>query len=408
MSHSPINLIGIAAWKFVPSEPRHNTFHQAISDEAAKQGLPMQYLGLKNTFKADWVNQVLPDTVLKRIPYISPRQLSKILRSLHSTKDTRTVIYMFEGSFTWLFLLSLISGLIPNSSVVCNLFPSSKYSRILYNKRGLRPLYSRVFLVISKFKNIHLTFDTELMIKKVNNSLGREQFGKIFPLPSALPYLDEPKNNPSSHHKILINMRDFNLGELHELISQSCKECTFVLPRGPMASTPLSHKFGQYSNLSFDERNIPVEDYLVYIDHFDYMIFLYKPSIDSSGKLLDAVVRRIPVCLPVQSTEWCSIAAKYGYLHEYDCLSIDAKVNAFNHPIFSEPASSEIPEFTPSGSLKNLAHYATPSFSQKNFLKGKLLLIFGLLIVLHWMVASTANIGFSLISKTTSRLQKIR
>ena len=408
MSHSPIKLIGIAAWKFVPSEPRHNTFHQAISDEAAKQGLPMEYLGLKNTFKADWVNQVLPDTALKRIPYISPRQLSKILRSLHSTKNTRTVIYMFEGSFTWLFLLSLISGLIPNSSVVCNLFPSSKYSRILYNKRGLRPLYSRVFLVISKFKNIHLTFDTELMIKKVNNSLGREQFGKIFPLPSARPYLDEPKNNLSSHHKILINMRDFNLGELHELISQSCKECTFVLPRGPMASTPLAHQFGQYSNLSFDEINIPVENYLDYIDHFDYMIFLYKPSIDSSGKLLDAVVRRIPVCLPVQSTEWCSIAAKYGYLHEYDCLSMEAKVKTFNHPIFLDPESSEIPEFTPSGAIKNLSNYATPSFSQKNFLNGRLYLISGLLITLYWIGASTANFGLSLISKTTSKLRKIR
>jgi hypothetical protein len=41
MSDSPINLIGIAAWKFVPSEPRHKTFHQAISEEAGRQGEPI-------------------------------------------------------------------------------------------------------------------------------------------------------------------------------------------------------------------------------------------------------------------------------------------------------------------------------------------------------------------------------
>jgi hypothetical protein len=408
MSDSPINLIGIAAWKFVPSEPRHNTFHQAISEEAARQGVPIHYLGLRNTYKADWATQILPDTVLKRVPYISPLQLFKILRSFRLTKDSRTVIYLFEGSFAWLFLLTLLSGLIPNSSVVCNLFPSSKYSKILLNKRGLRPMYTRIFLIISKFRNIHLTFDTQLMTSMINKSLGREQFQQIFPLPSALPYLEKRKTNPFNHHKVLINMRDFNLDELHELISQSCRECTFVLPRGPMASTPLIDKFGQYSNLAFDERNIPVEDYLVYIDQFDYMIFLYKPSIDSSGKLLDAVVRGIPVCLPAQSTEWCSIAAEHGYLHQYDYLSLGAAGSSFNHPIFSEPRSHEVPEFTPSGAIKNLSKYAAMKLPQKNFLQGLLYLISSLLITLHWIVASAANFGYSLRSQTESMLRKIR
>jgi hypothetical protein len=408
MKSSPINLIGIAAWKFVPSQPRHNTFHQAISQEAIKRGLSIQYLGLKNTHKADWVNQVLPDTVLKRIPYISPLQLYRILRSLPLAKKSKNVIYMFEGSFTWSVLLSLVSRLIPNTSVVCNLFPSSKYSKILNNKNGLRPIFSAVFLIFSKFSWIHLTFDTRLMSESVNQSIGREQFKNIFPLPSALPYLEEKQNISPLHYKILVNMRDFNLAELHELVSGSCQECTFVFPRGFTTSTPLWYEFGDYSNLSFDETNIAVEDYLDYVDQFDYMIFLYNPSIDSSGKLLDALVRRKPVCLPRESTEWCSIAANFGSVHQYDFTSLDGKKILFNHPIFSESNSTEIPQFTPAGAIENLSKYASRGVPNTTIVNITFQLISGFLITLHWIVASVANLSLSLVSRTAIKLLKIK
>lgn len=408
MKPSPINLIGIAAWKFVPSQPRHNTFHQAISEEAKKQGLPIQYLGLSNTYKADWVNQVLPDTVLKRIPYLSPVQIYRMLRSLRLAKKSKNVIYMFEGSLSWAVLLSLISGLIPGTAVVCNLFPSSKYLKIMYGAKGLHPFFSIVFLIFSKFRSIHLTFDTRLMADRVNYSIGREQFKNIFPLPSALPYLEEPKAISSMHYKVLVNMRDANLNEVHELISGSCQQCIFVFPRGIMSSSPLWHEFGKYSNLSFDELNIPVEDYLDYIDQFDYMIFLYKPSIDSSGKLLDAIVRRKPVCLPRQSTEWCSIASNFGHVHEYDYTSLAEKRIPFNHPNFSELNSTEIPHFTPSGAIKNFSNYASLGAPKVNVANIVLRLISGLLITLHWMLALVANFSLSLISRATLMLRKIK
>ncbi len=408
ISINDVNFIGIAGWRFVPAEPRHNNFHQAISVEANSQNLPIWYLGLENTTKADWVTQVLPDTVLKRFPYISPVRYSKIKRSLKLQREFKTVVYIFEGSFLWLILIKLLSGLIPNSSVVCNLFSSSKYSQALFDDGKIRPLYALALKALGRFENVHLTFDTQIMTDKVNLALGRNQFQNVFPLPSALPYLAEKKYSPEGHHRILINMRDFEISTFHDLISSSCPDCTFVLSRGPLASTPLWVEFGKYPNLAFDEANIPVDEYLNYIDQFDYMIFLYKPSIDSSGRLLDAIVRRIPVCVPSQSTEWCSIARDFGELHQYDWLTSDGKRANFNHPSFSDNALEKIPEFTPAGAINSLADFAC--LEKKDGVVQKIFSKFTsvIFIYFYWCFALVANYTFSAVSMVKSITQKIR
>jgi hypothetical protein len=408
ISINNVNLIGIAGWKFVPAEPRHNNFHQAISVEANSQHLPIRYLGLKNTTKADWVTQVLPDTVLKRFPYISPVGYFKVIRSLKLQGEFRTVIYIFEGSFLWLILIKLLSRLIPNSSVVCNLFSSSKYSKVLFNKGKIRAPYSLALRILNRFENIHLTFDTQLMTDKVNLALGRNQFQNVFPLPSALPYLTEKKYSPEGHHRVLVNMRDFEISTFHDLISGSCPDCTFVLPRGPLASTPLWFEFGKYPNLVFDEANIPVDEYLNYVDQFDYMIFLYRPSIDSSGRLLDAIVRRIPVCIPRQSTEWCLIARDFGELHQYDWLTTDGKRANFNHPSFSDVAVEKIPEFTPTGAINSLSDFAC--IEKKGGITKKFVSKISsvILIYFYWCFALIANSIFSAVSLVKLIVQKLR
>jgi hypothetical protein len=408
ISSKNVNFIGIAGWRFVPAEPRHNNFHQAISVEANSQHLPIWYLGLENTTKADWVTQVLPDTVLKRFPYVSPLEYSRIKRSLKLKREFKTVIYIFEGSFLWLILIKLLSSLIPNSAVVCNLFSSSKYSQALFNDGKIRTLYGLAFRALERFENVHLTFDTQLMTDKVNLALGRNQFQKVFPLPSALPYLTEKKYSPEGHHRVLVNMRDFEISTLHDLISGSCPDCTFVLPRGPLASTPLWFEFGKYPNLSFDVANIPVDEYLDYIDQFDYMIFLYRPSIDSSGRLLDAIVRRIPVCIPSQSTEWCSIARDYGELHQYDWLTKDGKQANFNHPSFSDAAIGKIPKFTPAGAIDSLSDFAYVEKKGGNTKRFVSKITSIILIYFYWCFALIANYTFSAMSVVKSIIQKIK
>jgi hypothetical protein len=403
-----VNLIGIAAWKFVPSEPRHNTFHNSLSVCGDSEGIKVNYLGLKNTYKANWIIQILPDTVLKRIPYMSPIHYLRVRKSLNVNFDSKSVIYVFEGTLSWLILLSLVSKFVPNSVLVCNLFSSSKYSKVFFSGRKMRRTYRVFFLIVRRMKNLYVTFDTALMVDKVNTALGVKLIGSVFPLPSALPYLQEKKYDPTGHHRVLVNLRDFEISGLHKLLNNSCLDCTFVFPRGPMASTPLSIEFGTYNNVEFDESNVAVEDYLEYIDQFDYMIFLYRPSIDSTGRLLDAIVRRIPVCVPIQSTEWCNIAREWGELHQYDWLSIDEKGENFNHPNFSFPTSVKLPPFTPKGGIENLSSFASDLKIVKfkdNFIL-KFLSIS--LVTFHWVFAIFCNYFLAITSRVGLVFAKLK
>lgn len=354
------------------------------------------------------MTQVLPDTVLKRIPYISPVGYSRIKKSLSIQPESKTVIYIFEGTFLWLILLKLISRLIPNSLVVCNLFSSSRYSRVMFSGEKIRPSYAILLRILNRFDNLLLTFDTKLMVDKVNFSLGRNQFQTVFPLPSALPYLSQKKFTPDGHHRVLVNMRDFEIATLHDLISYSCPDCTFVLPRGPLASEPLWIEFGKYTNVTFDEKNIPVEEYLAYIDQFDYMIFLYRPSIDSSGRLLDGIVRRIPVCIPSQSTEWCSIARSYGELHQYDWFNTADKQAIFNHPQFAETFLEETPEFTTTGAVNKLSSFAPPEKKASWPRKFVSQVTSIALIYSHWFFSLLANYVLSAFLLIKSTIQKLR
>ncbi len=406
--HKPVNLVGIAGWKFVPAEPRHNTFHSALATKSDSDEINVRYLGLKNTFPADWILQVLPDTVLKRIPYISPLDYIRIKRGLDLDTSRRTVLYVFEGSLSWLLLLKLVTRMIPNSVLVCNLFPSSKYSNLFF--RSDRETYVLKFLswIIKNTNNLFITFDTKLMIEKVNSSFSKGQKTNIFPLPSALPYLLEKRLRNNGHYRVLVNIRDFEISKLHELLQSSCPQCTFVLPRGTLASEPLSNEFGKYANLSFDLANIPVEDYLQYIDQFDYMIFLYSPSINSSGRLLDAIVRRIPVCLPRESTEWCDIAREWGELHDYGWSNRTEQSQNFNHPLFESPTNEGVPIFTPTGSRNELSKFAELWRSSK-IGSGLVFRFVSIALILgHWLTAAFLNYFLAITSRVTTTRLKLK
>ena len=357
-SISDVNFVGLAAWKFVPEEPRHNTFHKSIADQALKSGAKINYLGLEKTHFNPWINHVLPDSVLKKFPFISPRYLKRINSSLRLDTNKATVVYMFEGTLLWIPILKAISRNIPNSVVVCNLFSSSRYNEIFFKGNLIPGLFRKLLMHLSSSNNLYLTFDTDLMRDKVNRAVGKNVIHSKFPLPSALSF--RPVKNPSQkqHYRVLVNMRGFDRKNLHLLLDGSCQECVFVFPRGPLASTPLWNDLGHFNNLEFDRASIALENYEDYIDQFDYMIFLYEPSIDSSGKLLDALVRNIGVCLPRQSSEWHSIAEKNGRFYSYDWEEIQGMRAAFAHPTFLGNFLEDEPNFTPEKALLQLRKYA--------------------------------------------------
>jgi hypothetical protein len=404
MSISDVKLFGIAGWRLVPKEPRHNTWHNALYIAAKKLGVNLEYLGLVNTYKMTWIQQIFPDSILRRFPYLNIVSFIKIIKKVRSSRGKSNIIYIFEGSFFWIFVLTCISVFVPNCTVICNLFSSGRYNQRFFRNKKLRLWYAIVFKLIEKNQSLIVTFDTQLMTSKLNKSSGLNLIR--FPVPSSFPYNRRDSMGAGVHYRVLVNLRSFQLEGLHFLLQNACQECTFVFPRGPLATIPLQIEFGKYGNTSFDENVIPVSEYEKYIDSFDYMIFLYEPSIDASGRILDSITRGLPLCVPRQSTEWAFIAKTWGHSSLFDWNSLEDISRTFNHPVFENPRVGEEPPFTPEGSLLELLEIGSRIESPKK--KYGLItktFVFSTMLV-HSVLFAFMSYSYSLIMRAKSMFSR--
>jgi hypothetical protein len=397
MPSPKVKVFGIAGWRLVPEEPRHNTWHNALSDASKIQNIDLEYLGLINTHNTNWIEQILPDSILKRFPYIGPFSFFRILKKVRSSRSEKTILYIFEGSLFWVFVLNGLRMFVPNCVIICNLFPSSRYDSRFYKNEKMKPWYRLFFKMIQHNKRVIITFDTQLMASKVNkhitNRLAR------FPVPSSFPFNRRDPLKAGGHYRVLVNLRSYPTQDIHFLLQNSCSLCTFVFPRGPLASTPLSIEFGKYTNTSFDSSVIPVMEYQDYVDTFDYMIFLYKPSIDASGRILDSITRGVPICVPKQATEWSHISKTWGQSNLFDWNSPDDIARRFNHPIFDSPTVNGAPPFTPNGSLGEIIELGTnPKYlKRENRFMNKAFVIVAL--VLHSSLFAATSVTYQVIIK---------
>lgn len=371
---SETRLIGIAGWRLVPNEPRHNTFHNSLHSQAIQDDVQLEYFGLRNTHVTNWINQVLPDTILKKYPYLSLTEFFKFRSKAGLARSQDTVLYIFEGSISWLFLLSLYAYLNPQLTIVCNLFSSSKYNRIIFTNDGrMRHRYRLFFRLLSKLNQCVITFDTSTMASKIKGQASASNIG-TFPVTSSFPYQPIPREQ-KQHFDVLVNLRSFSHEVLHRMLEKSCPQCTFTFPRGPMAQPSLEKEFSIYPNARFDKQNIPVDGYMKYFDSFDYIVLMYEPSIDASGKLLDAIARGIPVCIPNESLEWVAISRAWGQHFEFTWMDGFSMAKSFDHPVFSQPALKGEPNFTPTRTLDAIKafHKSKPRIGRFAILSRKLL-----------------------------------
>jgi hypothetical protein len=208
---------------------------------------------------------------------------------------------------------------------------------------------------------------------------------------------DKLKHN---HHQVLVNLRNFPLCRLHVLMQNSCLDCTFRFPRGPLAQPSLESEFSQYPNAAFDQHNIPVSEYMNYFDQFDYIVLLYLPSIDASGKLLDAIARKLAVSIPQESTEWVGIAREWGLSHTFNWDSIGVSdFSPFNHPIFTNPKTEGEPTFTPQRTLRAIQAFNIPGETVTNRRKRINSFFAYSLIFCHSVIAFTLNVFSGLMSR---------
>jgi hypothetical protein len=348
-------LVGIGPWRIVPHEPRHNTFHMELKRIAPTENINLTYLGLREMPEQDWMYQILPNSTLRKYVAIAPKRMREISDVLTKLTPHYKTIYMFEGSISWFITLNILSARSGNTTVICNLFSSGKYDQLLFTK-GIKSYLFRSALRgisrISRHKAV-VTFDTKLMSDKVQDLLGIHV--EPFPVPSSFDF--KIRNEATSKHsRVLVNIRGFNPSKLHQYLESSCRECIFVIPKGPITSGAVTLKeFVKYANLEFDEKNIGENEYAKYIDSFDYLIILYEPSINASGKILDAITRGVAVAVPQEATEWAQISRNWGKSHFFGWGNCDDEARLFQHPKFLGPSFSGEPPFTPRNSIKTLA-----------------------------------------------------
>lgn len=348
-------LIGIGPWRIVPDEPRHNTFHMELKRIAPTENINLAYLGLRDMPKQEWMCQILPNSILRKYVAISPKKIREISEILNKLSSQYKTIYIFEGSISWFITLNILSARSGNTTVICNLFSSGKYDQLLFTKGLKSHIFRSALLAISGIsrEKAVVTFDTKLMSEKVQDLLGIH--AKSFPVPSSFDFKIRNETT-SKHSRVLINIRGFNTSKLHQYLESSCPECRFIIPKGPITSGEITNEeFGKYTNLEFDKKNISENEYAKYIDSFDYLIIFYEPSINASGKILDAITRGVPVAVPKEAIEWAQISRSWGKSHFFRWQNSDDEVKLFQHPKFLAPISYGEPPFTPRNSIKTLA-----------------------------------------------------
>ena len=299
-----------------------------------------------------WINELLPKSSQFQIPMVGLGSFITIRKFILSNRGAGSSnLAIYEGSLSWAWFLFSIGAATGASKVFCNLFPASRIVPRLTSKNikgQLNRISIRVLQRIGK-NSLELSFDTQSAIDAVHDSGIRNI--ELFPLVSAL----EPRNQKlksKSHFNVLVNVRDVHHKTIINALEKSCEQCRFVFP----SSKYLYLEELGFTNVQVLLENIPRKDYERYIDSFDYMILLYAPTLDSSGKLLDAVVRDIPICIPKQSVEWTAIAAKWGRIHRFDSENEKSLSRIFSHPPFEDKSLNSPNPFSPKALITHLAN----------------------------------------------------
>jgi hypothetical protein len=352
-----IHFVGIAPWRLVVEMPRHNTIHQAIYESGVSTGLSISYLGLKDHEPVTWILRAFPKGILKPFPALKHNEVERVAKVLPFFEKKRKLFYIYEGSFSWMIVLKFLAFRFESAFLVCNLFPASKYEKVMFKNKRMKIRYKFLFRLMSRIGNIQITVDTSHLRDRINANLALEPEVKIFPLPSSFNLLEGNKPECAEHAKVLINVRNFSTAQLEILLSSSCKLCRFVFPDGTFRGSDEAKRVSEFSNVVIEGRSIPVDVYQDYVDTFDYMIFLYEPSLDSSGKILDCITRKVPVCLPLQASEWVLTSRLWNRTFLYNFDDYQSLKPAFNHPEFCNPIRSESPTCTPINTLFTFSNY---------------------------------------------------
>lgn len=397
-------LTWIAPWKVVKNAAGHHTWHQAINNvQVAK----VRHFGMQDSSNPDWLQPLFNQSIKKRFQTVSPCLFHKLMKEIGQDKSKLRCVVIFEGSMFWAFLLAISSIFHPRVIFICNLWPSSKYLDLATSNFLSKKWMNFVLRVIGNFNRLQITVDTTVLAEFLCKEFSSDI--KAFPVPSSLEFrLSERKD--SLHKKVLLNIREFDLSRLRDILQNSCQHCVFHISYNKDNFAKLSEFFKNQKNLVIENVHVEVEQYESYIDSFDHAVFLYQPLALSprsfshfcaSGRLLDVLLRRIPVSIPVEGVEWVDVARRWGSVSTFDFDSDLSVAKEFNHPNFSKTSYMTPPPFTPAGVVKQLSLLSQEKLDSKHTREhfGRIFpmmnaIIAYFTILTHWSLSMLLNIGY--------------
>ena len=384
----------------------HHTWHSALNSvEICK----VEHFGLRSDSNPIWIQQVFPNSVTKRFQILDPISFNSFLNRLRRNRTNQTCVVIFEGSLFWALILGLASLCDRNSVFICNLWPSHRYLDILRAKSYKSQWFKFTLYFLELFKRLQITVDTKALADLLSKSYNVTV--KDFPVPSSLEYRKESRHS-SKHYRVALLMRGVDLSRVGELLKDSCQLCTFHIGHPAGNDSTIRTFFQGFLNVEVGDRYIGEEDYQAYIDSFDHAILLYQPlpispgsfsHFCASGKLLDLLLRRVPISIPDKGLEWINLAKQWGSYSLFDFESDESIKKELNHPKFTkEPSHHSLP-FTPSGSVstlismsEDLAKYQRDLKNSKYLLSHVGTLVSYTIIFSHWIFGLLANTLYSL------------
>ena len=407
----------IVPWIKVKNAAGHHTWHLALNSvEICK----VEHFGLRSDSNPIWIQQVFPNSVTKRFQILSPISFNSFLNRLRRNRTNQTCVVIFEGSLFWALILGLTSLCDRNSVFICNLWPSHRYLDILRAKSYRSKWLKCTLSFLELFKRLQITVDTKVLADLLSKSYHVTI--KDFPVPSSLEYRKESRSS-SEHYRVSLLMRGVELSRAVKLLKDSCQMCTFHIGHPAGNASTIRTLFQGFLNVEVGDRYIGEEEYEAYIDSFDHAILLYQPlpispgsfsHFCASGKLLDLLLRRVPISLPDKGLEWINLAKRWGSFSLFDFESDESIKKELNHPQFTKEPSHLSPPFSPSGSVSKLVSMSEDLAKHQRDLKNSdyllnyvCTLICYTIIFSHWIFGLLANTIYSLRYRLRIKSKKI-
>ena len=369
-------------------EPRHHNFHLSLAERYPDT----EFVTLK-TQQEITVNQnnFLSRYCTWKHPLMGLLEMQK-LRSLVRGSSKPSIIYFYEGSFSWAILIFFLAVFrVINCPVVINLFPSSdffsRYNHFPFPNIFKTYIFCAILDLLCRFK-IYVTVDN---LDSPNVPLPIRSKLREFPLFSSIEKRDTHKvPRRRKHNSILILSRNIDNTFFDTAMSQSCPKCRYFVLGDE------SDKVNRYRNLETLNSKIPRTEYEHFFSQFDYVCFFYNVRENSSGKILDVCQTSIPICIPKESQYVHRKGMTSTSYFEFSLENFSTISNALCHPKFRKlPVKSH--DWGPSTFLPRLL--SIPNESNKILLQKKIVNVILLVILSIYFLATRVYFTIQLALK---------